>query len=676
MTSRHVLTVLLSLALLATIATEALSLVTMGSSTYDLQNIALIVFFSILLAAHLRGWKWVAHVTTVLVTLAILSDPSLHAPEQTGFGPVMVLVPPIIAAVLLPWYWSAGSFVSCVIGVALITSGRGELFRPVLLVTIMIEGVGIVLASYITQTAQRNAEQQARRAEEARVAAEHANLLKSQFLANMSHELRTPLNSIINFTRILIAGVRGPVNEEQIDYLNRVRQSGEHLLGLINDILDLSKIEAGRLELHREPLLPAELVQSVVETAVGLIKGKPIELRKDVAPGLPPIVADRTRVRQILLNLISNAAKFTESGTITVQVSRTDTEMIFSVTDTGIGIAPEDHQAVFEEFRQVDGNSDRHYEGTGLGLSICRRLIQLHGGRIWLESTLGAGSTFWFSLPYVMAESAEPAVMTYTSPAETSVATVLVIDDDPSAIEIIATYLERDRYRVYGVSDSRRVVSEALRIQPAAIILDVLMPHKDGWEVLRELKADPLLRSIPILLYTIVEEQKLGFYLGASAYLVKPVDEVQLRETVNRLVSNDATIMVIDDDPNALEIVTQQLQQAGGYTVVTADGGQVGLDRIATTPPDLIILDLMMPEVDGFAVLDRLDRDPQTRTIPVVVLTAKDLTEQDRDYLSKRVNGLLMKGLTTHQQLLDKVSSLLESITARDGDRYPVVEGT
>jgi signal transduction histidine kinase/CheY-like chemotaxis protein len=499
-------------------------------------------------------------------------------------------------------------------------------------------------------------------AQEARAAAEQANELKTQFLANMSHELRTPLNSIINFTRILMSGMRGPVSEAQADYLNRVRNSGEHLLGLINDILDLSKIEAGKMELFKEPLNIGELVHSVMSSAAGLIKGKPIELCHEIAADLPTIEADRTRVRQILLNLLSNAAKFTDEGTITVQVVRQERQVLISVRDTGIGISPEHQALIFEEFRQVEGASNRRYEGTGLGLAICRRLIELHGGRIWLESQPGTGSTFSFTLPFVSAAQpallAEPAVL-----ADLKGASILVIDDDAAAVEIISSYLSRDGHAVCGVTDSRQALEEARRLKPAAIILDVLMPHKDGWEILTALKADPELKLVPVVLYSIMEEQKLGFYLGANAYLTKPIDEDQLRGTVARLVGSGSTILVIDDDPDALEIVSQQLRQLGRYNILTVAGGRAGLEQIDRTPPDLLILDLMMPEVDGFAVLEQLEASAATRTIPVVVLTAKDLSSQERAWLNQRVNGLLCKGLTSAGELLEKVSELLASVT-------------
>lgn len=493
----------------------------------------------------------------------------------------------------------------------------------------------------------------------ARESAEHANTMKSKFLANMSHELRTPLNSIINFAYMVSMGLFGPVNDEQVSFLNRIHTNGQHLLGLINDILDISKIEAGRLELCIESVYLDELIHSIMSTAIGLTKDKPITLHEDVAPDLPPIKADHTRIRQVLLNLLSNAAKFTDEGTITVKARYEGPEVFISVSDTGVGIAPEDQEHIFGEFQQVESCSNRQYEGTGLGLAISKQLVEMHNGRIWVESTLGAGATFYVSLP-IGEEDEEPAELSGKPlTAGTNGISVLVIDDEQSAIDIVSTYLERDGYAVYGLTDSRRALNEARRLRPHIIILDILMPHRNGWETLTDLKSDPDLASIHVILYTIGSEDQLGIHLGASAYLVKPINQKQLCNTVAQLVQHNAQVVVIDDNPDVLDIVSNYLSRINNYRVITASGGQAGLDMIAAHDPDLIILDLMMPEVDGFAVLEALDKSPETSSIPVIVLTAKDLTPEEQSYLNTRVDELVIKNGSTPEQWLERVQTVL-----------------
>lgn len=495
----------------------------------------------------------------------------------------------------------------------------------------------------------------------ARQVAEQANEMKSRFLANMSHELRTPLNSIINFTRILSSGMRGPVNEGQIDYLNRVQASGEHLLGLINDILDLSKIEAGRMTLHLEPCNLENLLKGVMSTATGLIKDKPIILQQEIAPDLPTIQIDATRIRQVLLNLLSNAAKFTDKGTITLQAIFQHPTIIIRVTDTGIGIPADKLESIFDEFRQVDDGSARSYEGTGLGLAICKRLVQMHHGHLSVESTPGLGSTFSFTLP--TPHSCPDATPIPEPDNTTNGIPVFVVDDDSCSIEIVSSYLQRDGYAVYGLQNSQTVLQKARQMKPAVIILDILMPNLDGWNLLTALKQDADLQAIPIILYSIVDEQQHGFALGASAYLIKPIDEDLLRATVANVAGPKATILIIDDDPNIREVLHHHLTQVPGYHVVTANGGQAGLDYIAATPPDLIILDLMMPDIDGFSVLEQLDKHPQTSTIPVIVLTARDLNHDECEYLNKRVSNLLSKSITPPEHIPKKVHALLTTHT-------------
>lgn len=496
---------------------------------------------------------------------------------------------------------------------------------------------------------------------EARITAEQANTMKSKFLANMSHELRTPLNSIINFTRIISAGMRGPVTEEQLDYLNRVYASGEHLLGLINDILDLSKIEAGRMELYKERCQIGELIQSTMSTAIGLTKGKTIVLHQDIAPDLPLVEADRTRIRQVLLNILSNAAKFTDEGSITVRVRHENTEIIVSVTDTGSGIPEDKLSTIFEEFTQADGGSEKSYQGTGLGLAICRKLIEMHGGRIWVESTIGVGSTFSFSLPMLGIHPLDTLLILKTP--TTKGPNVLVVDDDEAAVDTIATYLQPDDYRVYCVTDSQHVLHAARQLQPTAIIVDVTMPHKDGWAMLSELQTAPDLYNVPVMLYAMAMDDDdtsyAGLLLNANAYLIKPINEQQLRATVRRFVADHASVVVIDDDPDTLEHIAQELTTT--YHVITATSGHAGLICIAENRPDLIILDLIMPDIDGFAVLEHLEQQQaDAHGIPVIALTGKVLTTEERTYLNQRIREhFYTRGMLAPEQFLSNMKAFL-----------------
>lgn len=494
--------------------------------------------------------------------------------------------------------------------------------------------------------------------------AEEANETKSKFIANMSHELRTPLNAIINFTQMMRQHLYGPITKHQDRYLARIHSNGEHLLGMINDILDLAKIEAGRMYLYKETFHLGELVESSMSSAIGLTKGKPIRLHHEIADDIHPIEADKPRIRQVMLNLLSNAAKFTDAGSITVRVWQDEHELITSVSDTGIGIPAHKLDSIFEEFRQADEGSDRSYQGTGLGLSICKHLIEMHNGRIWVESKVGKGSTFFFSLPLVCDISApaqaEPVFVAPTTPTDsTHGIPIAVIEDDPAAIEIIATYLQPEGYAVYSVRDSRIALDEVRRLQPAAIILDILMPHKDGWAVLSDLKSTPDLCHIPVICYTIVDDVRLGLSLGASAYLVKPIEADVLCSTVKRFVGQRSYILVIDDDEDMRDIIPHYLSQSN-YEVATAAHGKEGLEQIAARPPDLIILDLMMPELDGFGVLEQLEQDEALRDIPVLVMTAKDLTADERQHLTQRVEGLLAKATSDPAEVLSRVQAILK----------------
>jgi signal transduction histidine kinase/DNA-binding response OmpR family regulator/putative methionine-R-sulfoxide reductase with GAF domain len=493
--------------------------------------------------------------------------------------------------------------------------------------------------------------------------------LKTQFLANMSHELRTPLNSIIGFSRVILKGIDGPLTELQQTDLSAIYNSGQHLLGLINDILDVSKIEAGKMELNFEEVDLKQIIRGVMSTAIGLVKDKPVQLEQRVPDDLPPIWADSTRVRQIVLNLVSNAAKFTEQGKISVSASYNEEWVTVKVADTGIGIPEDKLSTIFEEFTQVDASTTRRAGGTGLGLPITRHFVQMHGGEINVESKAGVGSVFAFTLPIHPREEKEEQASGGETPEaqepDGSRRLVLAIDDDAHVLSLYKRYLEDEGYQVIGMTSSEDVVQKAREVVPYAITLDVLMPGKDGWQVLQELKDCPETHDIPIVICSILSEEGRGFSLGAADYLVKPIMEDELLNALARLDhprGKRVEVLVIDDHVDDILLIRRILEAQGDYHISEANGGLAGIEMVRRRPPDVIILDLMMPDVDGFGVLEALKREPETRVIPVIVVTAKQLTEEDRKRLNGQVEVLLSKGLFTERELLEDVKVALKKV--------------
>jgi GAF domain-containing protein/DNA-binding response OmpR family regulator len=506
--------------------------------------------------------------------------------------------------------------------------------------------------------------------------------LKTQFLANMSHELRTPLNSIIGFSRVMLRGIDGPLTDMQSTDLTSIYNSGQHLLGLINNILDLSKIEAGKMELAIDPVNLVDIAKTVMSTAIALVKDKPVKLEQDVPQDLPTVMADQTRVRQIILNLVSNAAKFTDRGSIRLSMVAMPTEVLISVSDTGIGIPPDKLEHVFEEFTQVDASTTRKYGGTGLGLAITRKFVEMHHGRIWVESQVGVGSTFNFTLPREQAEYEAPVLL----PADLAARgegkkLILCIDDDPGVITLYKRYLEKQEYQVIGVTDSTKAVDEARRLLPYAITLDVMMPKKDGWDVLADLKKTPEIGSIPILVCSIIQDRTRGFALGAADYLVKPITEDELQRALDRVKRDRVvnTILVVDDEPSAVQLLKRILAGQPDYRVVDAAGGAQALAMVQSDKPDLILLDLMMPEIDGFTVLESLKSNAATHDIPVIVVTAKEITADDRERLNGKMAALYNKGMFTAEQLLADISAALHAMNGemvREGRKLEVFHTT
>ena len=484
--------------------------------------------------------------------------------------------------------------------------------------------------------------------------------LKSQFLANMSHELRTPLNSIIGFSRVILKGIDGPVTEMQQQDLTAIYNSGQHLLGLINDILDLARIEAGKMELNFEEVHLADMATSVMSTAKGLVKEKPIQLLQRIPSNMPTVRGDTMRVRQVLLNLISNASKFTDQGSITVETSiqkgpTGKMEALINVVDTGPGISTEDQKKLFQAFSQVDGSATRKSGGSGLGLSICANLVQLHGGRIGVHSSVGKGSTFWFTLPL------------YNQPQEDipgGMKVVLAIDDDPQVIGLYERYLNPQGYYVMALTDPSKAKEHVLSVKPYAITLDIMMPNKDGWSVLNDLKSDPLTRDIPVIICSIMEQADKGFTLGAADYLVKPVLEEDLVSALDRL-NRDGTIhevLVIDNDPNDLRLIEKILSQQGRYKPILAAGGRKGWEAINIKTPHAIILDLFMPEMDGFTILEKLRENSHLRNIPVLIVSGGDLTGEQQQQLNDFGHRIITKSSLTEAQLIESIENALKRL--------------
>ena len=598
--------------------------------------------------------------------------------------------------------------------------------------------------------------------------------LKSTFLANMSHELRTPMNAIIGYTELLLDRVDGPVNEEQDKSLKRVATNARHLLQLINDVLDISKIEAGKVELEIKELDLKWLIDSVITTFETITKQKGLTITVKIDEGFPLIYGDEDRIKQILINLLSNAVKFTHQGGITISVKLSERGIkpgeppIFAevcVEDTGIGIKEEDISRIFDKFVQVDLTTIRQYEGTGLGLSITRGLVSLHKGVIWVTSKHGEGSKFCFTLPLkkeILEKPAEPVVEPRMAealadyfgmpvetflkepdyagkpircweyvhcgqpncpayggkesrcwlilgthcagmkiaaypekvdfckgcevikglmlkareeykPVETTFAgegkvpkkTILAIDDNPEAIDIMRKYLGED-YNVVGLLNSDKAVEKAKEIKPLAITLDILMPKKDGWQVLRELKNTPEIQDIPVIILSIVEDRKLGFSLGAAEYILKPVEkEVLIRKLRNLEKTRKVKrVLIVDNEPDTVRLIGNVMKETG-CQVTAAYNSRDAITSIHDFRPDLILLNLTMPERSGFDVIEYIKTAKEAKDVPLILLTHKDLTEKEIDDLNGMIQGILNKGVLTKEDLLKEIKETISKISER-----------
>jgi signal transduction histidine kinase/DNA-binding response OmpR family regulator len=502
--------------------------------------------------------------------------------------------------------------------------------------------------------------------EQSNVALQEANRHKSVFLANMSHELRTPLNAIIGFSELLSDASDGQFDDAtRRRFLGQIVTSGKHLLGLINDILDLSKVEAGQMELRLATVSVPDVVEQVATTVEPLLAKKSITLRADVK-GSGEILADAGKLKQMLLNLVSNAIKFTpEGGTVTIGAMRTKATVEISVADTGIGISEEEQKLIFHEFHQVDEGPDRKHEGTGLGLALTKRFALLHGGDVRVASQIDRGSVFTLVLPARAVPSPAVRAVAPAAPAlngHGSGPLVLVVEDDPAAAELMTRYLVEAGYRTEVARTGKEAVAKAIRLHPDAITLDIILPELDGWEVINRLKSDERTSAIPVIVASIVDNPQLGMALGAIDYFVKPVDAKEMIKRLQQLSlqsQGPVKVLVVDDDPANRHWLTKALEPAG-FTVVSASGGREAIELARSDRPDFVLLDLMMPDVTGFDVVEALRADPATRETPIMVVTATILTEADKRQLNGRVLEIFKRGSVASSDIV----GLLKRVTA------------
>ena len=504
----------------------------------------------------------------------------------------------------------------------------------------------------------------------AREAAEEARRLKQQFVQNVSHELRTPLNIILGFSEMMAIAPEsygdGGLPPAFRGDINEIYRSARHLQGLIDDVLDLAQIEARRMGLIKEEVDPAELIMEATETARSLVENRGLTLRVHIQPNLPPVYVDRVRIRQVLLNLLNNAARFTEQGGVTVSGSLVSGEVVISVADTGIGIAPEDIPKVFEEFRQLDGSTTRRYGGTGLGLAISKEFVELHGGRMWVESKLGEGSTFSFTLPLAQAEEMRPAparlstappVAPFSGPFRER--TILVMHDDPIILRLFQRHLEG--YRVLGARDRAEARQLIQKERPRAVVLSLPPEGDETWFQTKAEFASGY--GIPLITCPIPSGRHLADSLGVADYLIKPISRKRLLEAVERWDGRVRRVLIIDDDPSMVRLLARMLRSASHpYQIGMACGGEEGLAMMREMRPHLVLLDLIMPPPDGFEVLERMRAEEEWRDIPVIAVTAKDLIARDFPISQGKLLGIWKAEGFSTWEIMSGLQGLLDSL--------------
>ena len=546
----------------------------------------------------------------------------------------------------------------------------------------------VLIESFVDISAIKEAEKELLAS---KIHAESANRTKSEFLANMSHELRTPLNSVIGFSDILTERIVGPLNDKQSRYIENISSSGKHLLNLINDILDISKIEAGKMDLYYEVFDASQAVSEVISILNPLAAKKNIHLSYECNSSNIQINADKGKFKQMLYNLAGNSVKFTPSGGyVTIYLSVEDDALVTSIKDTGIGISENDQNILFKPFVQLDSAVNRRFEGTGLGLALVKNIVELHGGNIWLESELGKGSIFYFRVPICgnreddsknhtsLVSEIDPDISdeqidefysvdgfksNIISPVDSNgdEPLVLVVEDDDNSREILTLTLNESGYRVLPVADGEKALSIARKLRPFAVTLDINMPGMDGLGVVSHLKAKADTADIPVVMLSVLSENDVGMIVGAANHLTKPIDKQTLLETLKAFESRPGTqsfrVLVIDDDPMVVSLLKEMLESAG-HVVSYAYGGSEGISKAIQEVPDIAIVDIMMPEVNGFEVISKLKSNPATVSIPVVVCTAKHLDQDEIKMLDRNTSGTMQKGKFSKVNLL----SLLENV--------------